>query len=125
MLKQALCIANEQLHRYEFLVNAIAAIIFISTPHAASTKDDTYNLFANVVNAVPKKLGKTHTTQTGRENTLLWDLANRFEGIYFRTPVLSVYETKQSRISERPFKSRVKTVSLLPGLRQQICKSTT
>lgn len=36
ILKQAFCIANEQLHRYECLVNQVAGMIFISTPHLGS-----------------------------------------------------------------------------------------
>lgn len=35
-IKQAFCIVNEQLHRYEYLVNQVAGIIFISTPHLGS-----------------------------------------------------------------------------------------
>src|SRR5437762_3238946 len=41
ILKQALCIANEQLHRYELLVNLVSGIIFLSTPHP--TLNNRYN----------------------------------------------------------------------------------
>lgn len=110
ILKQALCIANEQLHKYEFLVNAIAGIIFVSTPHASIDKKETNNLFASVLKTIPRKIFKSPAMQNEVDNVLLWDLANRFEAIYFQTPVLSIFETKASKINEGRFRSQTQTV---------------
>lgn len=107
ILKQALCIASEQLHHYEFLVNAVAVIVFLSTPHSALDKENTFGHFMNVLKAATRKSIKIPNTRIERESSILQGLTNRFEGIFFRTPVLSVYETIDTKISDRIFRSRM------------------
>ncbi|KAH7323575.1 tetratricopeptide repeat domain-containing protein [Rhexocercosporidium sp. MPI-PUGE-AT-0058] len=109
VLKQALCVANEQLQRYDEyrdLVNAVSGIVFLSTPHMAASSDDTFNTFMTILKMTSRKTIKVPSLRTEKEAQLLSGLAKRFEGIYFRTPVLSIYEKKETRISERRFKSR-------------------
>ena len=110
ILKQALCIASEQLHHYEFLVNAVAVIVFLSTPHSALVKENTFSHFMNVLKAATRKSIKIPDTRLERESSILQGLTNRFEGIFFRTPVLSVYETIDTKISDRIFRSRMQKV---------------
>ncbi|KAH3953529.1 hypothetical protein HBH53_029800 [Parastagonospora nodorum] len=107
ILKQALCIANEQLNHYEFLVNAVALIVFLSTPHSPSVKEDTLSHFMSVLKATTRKSIKIPSARIERESNILQGLTNRFEGIFFRTPVLSVYETIETRINDRVFRTRM------------------
>jgi hypothetical protein len=117
ILKQALCIASEQLHHYEFLVNAVAAIVFLSTPHSAPAKDNTYAQFMNILRATTRKTIKIPSNRNERENSILQGLSTRFEGIFFRTPVLSVYENLETKLSDRMFRSKSQKVFALTSSR--------
>lgn len=106
ILKQALCVANSQLHRYEYLVNSVAGIVFISTPHACRAKEETFKAYANILKALTKKPPKTLPENIDREAGILQDLAHRFESFLFNSPILSVYETKETKYGFGPFKSK-------------------
>ena len=41
--------------------------------------------------------------RAAEENPIYPNTSKRFEGLYFRTPILSVYEKGETRISEGPF----------------------
>ncbi|KAK3906405.1 hypothetical protein C8A05DRAFT_40822 [Staphylotrichum tortipilum] len=71
MAKQALCVANKQFPRYGSIVNSIAGVVFLSTPHRYGDKTTNFN-------------------RVEQDGAMLLHLADRFEGISFRTPVLSL-----------------------------------
>lgn len=50
-----------------------------------------------------KKPAKPLAGRVAEQNAIYPNLSKRFEGIYFRTPVLSVYEKVETRISKAPF----------------------
>lgn len=106
VLKQALCIANEQLYRHESLVNSVSGIIFLSTPHLASNQKETVERMSMILQLTDKRYGRAAARASNDNGALLSNLSKRFEGIYFRTPILSVYEVKETRISETLFKSK-------------------
>ena len=106
VLKQALCIANEQLYRHESLINSVSGIIFLSTPHLASNQKETIERMSMILRLTGKRFGKAAARTPDENGALLSNLSKRFEGIYFRTPILSVYEVKETRISENPFTSK-------------------
>ena len=92
IVKQALCVANKQFLRCGSIVNAIAGVIFLSTPHLYGDKSTSLSWFRDVLETTTGKSLKIPNANIEQEGAILLDLAARFEGISFRTPILSVYE---------------------------------
>ena len=103
ILKQALCIANEQLYRYEPFVNSMSGIVFLGTPHLGSNQAETLDRICMILKLASKKPPKPLAGRVAEENAIYPNLSKRFEGLYFRTPILSVYEKVETRISKGPF----------------------
>ncbi|KAL5344308.1 hypothetical protein ACLOAV_010737 [Pseudogymnoascus australis] len=99
VVKQALCVANKQFPRYGSTVNAIAGVIFLSTPHRYGNKTTSFTRFRDVLEATTGKNLKISNAHIEQEGSILVDLADRFEGITLRTPILSVYELRESKNS--------------------------
>ncbi|KAJ5715180.1 uncharacterized protein N7483_012361 [Penicillium malachiteum] len=106
IVKQALCVANNQFTRYGSTVNAIAGVVFLSTPHRYGDKTTNLMRFREVLEATTKRAFKIPNENIEQEGTILLGLADRFEGISFRTPILSVYEMRESRNSSIKFRQR-------------------
>ncbi|KAE8150033.1 tetratricopeptide repeat domain-containing protein [Aspergillus avenaceus] len=88
ILKQALCIANEQIYHYGSFINSLAGIIFLGTPHAAANDLETFLKYQAILKGTAKK----------SIDHMLSRLTARFEGMYIRTPMLSITESKETRI---------------------------
>lgn len=114
MVKQALCVANKQFPRYGAIVNAIAGIIFFSTPHRYGDKITSFTRFRDVFESTTGKSLKILHTNMEREGAILLDLADRFEGISFRTPILTVYELKETKNTSTPLRPRYQQVRQHP-----------
>jgi hypothetical protein len=112
IVKQALCVANKQFPRYRSIVNAIAGVIFLSTPHRYGDKTTSLTRFRDVLEATTGRNLKIPNANIEQEGAILLDLADRFEGISFRTPILSVYELRESRNSSTPLRPKYQKVSL-------------
>ncbi|PGH27938.1 hypothetical protein AJ80_00192 [Polytolypa hystricis UAMH7299] len=107
VVKQALCIANKQYPRYGSVVNAIAGVVFLSAPHRYGDKITMSLLrFRDVLEATTGRNLKIPNANIEQEGAILLDLADRFEGISFRTPILSVYELRESKISSTPLRPK-------------------
>ena len=130
ILKQAFCVANEQLHRYEYLVNQVAGIIFISTPHLGSGQTSILEVILLMLKASTRIPIKLSPQKSEEESSILLDLSVRFETIHLRAPILSIYETKETRVQDGRFRhksaivgcirSRSTSVSLLISHRSLI-----
>lgn len=114
VVKQALCVANKQFPRYGPTVNAIAGVIFLSTPHRYGNKTTSFTRFRDVLEATTGKNLKISNAHIEQEGSILVDLADRFEGITFRTPILSVYELKESKNSSTTLRPKYQQVSPEP-----------
>lgn len=66
--------------------------------------------FRDVLEATTSKTFKIPNANIEQEGAILLDLADRFEGISFRTPVLSVYELKESRNSSTMLRQKYQQV---------------
>ncbi|TVY47452.1 hypothetical protein LOCC1_G002772 [Lachnellula occidentalis] len=106
VVKQALCVANKQFPRYGPIVNAIAGVIFLSTPHRFGDKTTSLIRFRDVLEATTGRNLKIPNANIEQEGAILLDLADRFEGISFRTPMLSVYELRESKNSSTPLRPK-------------------
>ena len=113
ILKQALCIANEQLYRHEPLVNSMSGIIFLGTPHLGSNEAETSDRISMILKLASKKAAKPPAGRVAEERAIYPNLSKRFEGIYFRTPILSVYERVETRVSKGPFSRNTHVVGKL------------
>jgi hypothetical protein len=112
VVKQALCVANKQFTRYGSIVNAIAGVVFLSTPHRYGDKTMSFMRFRDVLEATTGRNLKIPNANIEQEGAILLDLADRFEGISFRTPVLSVYEIKETKNNSTPLRPKYQQVSL-------------
>lgn len=110
VVKQALCVANKQFPRYGSIVNAIAGVIFLSTPHRYGDKATSLSRFRDVLEATTGKSLKIPSANIEQEGAILLDLADRFEGISFRTPILSVYELRESKNTSTPLRPKYQQV---------------
>ncbi|EEQ29248.1 tetratricopeptide repeat domain-containing protein [Microsporum canis CBS 113480] len=106
IVKQALCVANKQFLRYGSIVNTIAGVIFLGTPHRYSDRATNLIRFQDILEATAGRSLKVHSSGTEQEDAILLNLADRFEGISFRAPVLSVYELRESKSSITPLRQK-------------------
>ncbi|KAJ5566022.1 hypothetical protein N7535_007660 [Penicillium sp. DV-2018c] len=104
IVKQALCIANQQFGRYDTMINAIAGVIFLGTPHRYGDKITSVTRFREVFEAMSGKSLKIPNLNLEQEGGLLLDLADRFERIMLCIPILSVYELRESKNSSTPLR---------------------
>jgi len=112
ILKQALCIANEQLYRYEHLVNATSGIIFMSTPHFGPDQPDPHDKVMSILKATSKVQIKPTEILMSTEVAVLTDLSLRFDAVRILTPILSMFETQETRLKEGRFKHKKVLVSV-------------
>jgi hypothetical protein len=68
--------------------------------------------FRDVLEATTGRNLKIPNANIEQEGAILLDLADRFEGISFRTPVLSVYELRETKNSSTPLRPKYQQVSL-------------
>lgn len=67
--------------------------------------------FRDVLEATTNKAFKIPNANIDQEGVILLDLADRFEGISFRTPLLSVYELRESRNSSTTLRQKYRQVT--------------
>ncbi|KAG9250043.1 tetratricopeptide repeat domain-containing protein [Emericellopsis atlantica] len=106
IVKQALCVANKQFPRYGSILNAIAGVIFLSTPHRYGDKTANLTRFRDVMEATTGRSLKIPSASIEQEGSILLDLADRFEEIRLRAPILSVYELKDSKNTSTPLRPK-------------------
>ncbi|EPS26186.1 hypothetical protein PDE_01122 [Penicillium oxalicum 114-2] len=80
-------------------MNAIVGVVFLSTPHRYSDKTTNLMRFRDVLEATTGRNLKIPNAHIEQEGAILLDLADRFEGISFRTPLLSAYKLRESKNS--------------------------
>lgn len=110
MLKQAFCIANEQLYRYEHLVSLVSGIIFLGTPHLMTKQEDTWERVMKLLKVTTRSTSKIAAERFLEESAILFDIFARFEGLHLRAPILSAFETKATTIHERRFAKNLRAI---------------
>jgi hypothetical protein len=100
ILKQALCIANEQPYRYGSILSSVAGIIFLGTPHRGPTGPDTLARWQMILASTAniKKPTNLPEHRVAMESAMLTQLADRFEDVNLQAPVLSVTESKKTKV---------------------------
>ena len=113
ILKQALCIANEQPYRYGSILSSVAGVIFLGTPHKGITEGDTLTKWSTILASTanfkrPINLPEQRVTL---EAAMLNQLAVRFEDVSIQAPILSVAENKKTKVYGGFMKSKNLVVS--------------
>lgn len=106
-----MCVANKQFSRYGSTVNAIAGVIFLSTPHRYGDKTGNLIRFRDILETTNGRIYKTTNTNIDQEGAILIDLAERFEEISFRAPMLSVYELRETKNNSTPLRPKYQQVN--------------
>jgi hypothetical protein len=108
---QALSIANQQLYRFRYLFACIAGIILMGTPHSSHDGNEGLNSAMLILRAYVKFASRSAKSHLADEQEVLKELALRFGDINLRVPILSVYETKDTKFREKAFRTRRMIVS--------------
>ncbi|KAI0454274.1 hypothetical protein F5B21DRAFT_524948 [Xylaria acuta] len=108
ILKQALCIANEQPYQHGSILNAVAGVIFLGTLHAGQYDGETLSCLLTLL-AKTNNMKRINISEerAAHERTMLGQLATRFEAIQLRSSVLTVWENEMTRVSEGLLKSKM------------------
>ncbi|KAF4450028.1 tetratricopeptide repeat domain-containing protein [Fusarium austroafricanum] len=101
ILKQAFCIAGLHYDRYSEFLHSVAGIIFLSTPHNLRGVD-TVQFGERLLNILRLDVGDSMSRQAlerlKNSANVISELANRFNRTNLRVDMLSVYETKVTKI---------------------------
>jgi hypothetical protein len=89
----------------------MAGIVFLSTPHRYGDKTTCLGHFRDILEATKGRGSKATNVVIEREGAILLDLADRFDGISLRTPMLSTYELRESKISSTSLLTKYQQVS--------------
>jgi PAS domain-containing protein len=95
VIKQTLRKAREQMHRYRNLLDQISGVVFLTTPHLGKDEEDTGVKLAAILRQYSKA-----AAQRAAEKEFLQPYricAFHFEELGLKVPILSTFETEESR----------------------------
>lgn len=104
VIKQMFWEARRRLYRYRHLLTQIAGIIFLATPHRCANEEETPSRLTTLLRAYSRAASQKATTADEMRTYNL--CIDRFEELALQVPVLSAYETEESRITTGRFASR-------------------
>ena len=110
---KALCVAGMHYEKYSVLLNSIAGIVFLGTPHrleGTSPQQFGARLIAILRLEVGNLLSRQSLQQLRNNSGLISDLAIRFNKTNLRVDMLSVYERKVTKIRSYGIKRTKKII---------------
>jgi hypothetical protein len=110
--KQALSVANRQLYRFHDVFACISGIILMGTPHSSQDGNEALDSAMLILRAYVKLASRSAKSHLADDPEILKELALRFGDVRLRVPILSVYETKDTKFRENAFRTRKIIVSL-------------
>lgn len=114
ILKQAICIANEQLHNnlsHEYFLNSLAGLIFFSTPHFGSHQDtEVVEHVSNIFRSSRAGSAIPASRISNEASANLKGLSLRFEDVRIQTDILSIYETTKTEVKGGFLKHKSKLI---------------
>jgi hypothetical protein len=96
-------------HGFPATRNALGGIIFLGSPQLTSTSDERWENWRLILKLYRKDLPKTALSVQDIE--MLAEVCQRFGELNLRIPVLSVYETLETKVSTGRFGKTAKLVS--------------
>ncbi|KAK7992997.1 tetratricopeptide repeat domain-containing protein [Apiospora saccharicola] len=103
ILKQAISIAGIYYGRYSKVLNAVAGIVFLGTPHHMEgvSEEDYGERISCMLRATPGlNLNRQILSKLKESSGVLRDIAMRFSLTNFRVDILSVFETKVTKLRD-------------------------
>lgn len=113
VIKQGLWKAREQLYRYRDLLDQISGIIFLTTPHLGKDESDTSLKLGTILRQYSKSAGQR---AVAKEFLTPYQICSyRFAELGLRFPVLSTYDTEDSRSRSSRLSGRKSALVSLKG----------
>lgn len=119
-IEKALCVAGTHNDQYSDLLNTMAGIVFLGTPHRLEGVSDEE--FGDRLVCILKLDISTGTTLSRQslvrlrdESPLILDLADRFNETNIRVNMLSIFEERSTQIKDsRALRSRTRKIIVRP-----------
>ena len=113
VIKQLLWKAREQLYRYRDLLEQISGIVYLMTPHLGKDENDTASKLGTILKQYSKPAGQKAVTREFLKPYQLCSL--HFEELSLNIPILSIFETSESRFRSSRLTSRKSPVIVDKG----------
>lgn len=97
ILKKALCLARERWTEYLELINRISGILFLASPHLRLGTIPDINVIESILRTNPD-FTYLKRAWTDKDNVLLQRICAAFEMVNVQVPIISAYETKETKI---------------------------
>ncbi|KAK5119445.1 hypothetical protein LTR85_007545 [Meristemomyces frigidus] len=95
VIKQAFWKAREQLYRYRDLLEQVSGVVYLVTPHLGQDEDNTASKLGTILKQYSKPAGQRAVTKELLKPYQLCSL--HFEELGLNIPILSTFETSESR----------------------------
>ncbi|KAI9733663.1 MAG: hypothetical protein M1834_003265 [Cirrosporium novae-zelandiae] len=115
ILKQAICIANMQHHKYASLLNCISGIVFIGAPHSLASSDALGERALLLIDCFPSEQyhNKQFKARLKEESSKLTNIASRFQDVSLQVDILSVYESEKTKVAKNHIFSKPRKVIII------------
>jgi len=119
-MEKALCVASTQNDRYSDLLNTMAGIVFLGTPHRLEgVSDEEFGDRLACILMLDISTGTTLSRQSierlKKESPLILDLADQFNDTNIRVNMLSIFEERTTQIKgTRALRSRTRKIIVRP-----------
>ena len=95
-LRKTLCRLRDQVFRFRKLLDVISGVVFVGTPHLNQSDEDAWQRLATVFRVHLKNV--TKKTIPKEDLSRLSLSAQRFEGLGLNIPILSGFETQETKL---------------------------
>lgn len=94
---QALCVARRRHYQYREVIDVLAGIIFLGFPHVELNQVDQMDILSRILCSRPKIRVKIRLEKRDQED--FQTLCQQFEMAKLQVPILSAYETKETKMN--------------------------
>lgn len=100
---QALCELRNQFYQHQAILDALAGIIFLGTPHIELKQNVQTNIVELILRSGSHKPLPRSALDPAGDNMLLENLSREFRHISLMVPVLSACEARPSKVYKNTF----------------------
>lgn len=114
VLKQTLSIANELAYRYTAVLGSVAGLVFLGTPHIGARDEQCLASLLTILAGTRRLKRPINLPEKNlaRERAMLDQLRFRFENISLQVPILTIVETRKTKVYGGMLKSKNLIVSV-------------
>jgi hypothetical protein len=88
---------NQQLYRFRDLSDSLLGIVFLGTPHITAANERASQAFSRILRSDPRSPSKRTVSQKDLSSLAVVGL--QFEELNLQIPILSAYETLETKLS--------------------------